>query len=104
MDDVARTTVEPAPLTLNKYFGFADGRRTMNPRTQTLKQLVSQQSYPIDESAIAEAIIVRCMARHTVPGIVFHAARRSRRSARFAPTAVGPSASLGPITPSRAAT
>jgi len=46
----------------------------MNPRTKTLKQLVSQQSYPIDESAIAEAIIVRCMARHTVPGIVFHAA------------------------------
>jgi len=46
----------------------------MTTRTSTLKQLVSQSSYPVDEAAIAEAIILRCKARQTVPGIVFQRA------------------------------
>ncbi|HEY1538286.1 MAG TPA: hypothetical protein VGF63_02730 [Solirubrobacteraceae bacterium] len=43
----------------------------MNARTATLKQLVDGASYPIDEVAVAEAIVVRCMARTLLPEIAF---------------------------------
>jgi len=43
----------------------------MNARTALLKQLVESASYPIDEAAIAEAIVVRSMARRHVPDIAF---------------------------------
>jgi hypothetical protein len=43
----------------------------MNTRTATLKQLVEQSSYPVDEAAIAEAIIVRCKARQMLPEVTF---------------------------------
>ncbi len=43
----------------------------MNARTATLKQLVADERYPIDEALIAEAIIVRYMARRLVPELVF---------------------------------
>jgi hypothetical protein len=52
----------------------ADPRGTMNARTATLKQLVADASYPIDEAAIAEAIIVRSMARRLVPDLAFQTA------------------------------
>ena len=55
----------------------------MNSRTATLKQLVSESTYPIDEAAIAEAIIVRCMARRTVPDLVFHSAPARPRIRSF---------------------
>jgi hypothetical protein len=43
----------------------------MNARTATIKQLVQDGGYPLDESAIAEAIVVRSLARRVVPDIVF---------------------------------
>ena len=43
----------------------------MTPRAALLKQLVDDGSYPLDEAAIAEAIVVRAMARRVVPDIVF---------------------------------
>lgn len=45
----------------------------MNDRTATLKQLVADSSYPIDEVAVAEAILVRSLARRVVPEIAFRA-------------------------------
>jgi hypothetical protein len=46
----------------------------MNDRTALLKQLVEDGSYPLDEAAIADAILVRCMARRVLPQIAFRAA------------------------------
>ena len=43
----------------------------MNARTALLKRLVDDGHYPIDEAAIAEAIVVRSMARRVLPGVVF---------------------------------
>jgi len=44
----------------------------MSSRAALLKQLVDDGSYPLDEAAIAEAIVVRAMARRVVPDIAFH--------------------------------
>jgi hypothetical protein len=44
----------------------------MTARAALLKQLVDDGSYPLDEAAIAEAIVVRAMARRVVPDLVFH--------------------------------
>lgn len=43
----------------------------MNARTALLKQMVADVTYPIDERAIAEAILVRSMARSVVPDLAF---------------------------------
>jgi len=43
----------------------------MSSRTANLSQLVADGCYPIDEAAIAEAIVVRSMARRLVPDIAF---------------------------------
>jgi hypothetical protein len=42
----------------------------MNARVAVLKQLVSECSYPIDEAAIAEAIVARSIARRLVPDLM----------------------------------
>jgi hypothetical protein len=52
----------------------ADQPATMNPRAALIKELVDDGSYPMDESAIAEAILVRSMARKVMPEIVFRLA------------------------------
>jgi len=57
----------------------------MNSRTATLKQLVDQSSYPIDEAAIAEAIVVRSLARRAVPDVVFQAPPPKPRVRSFRP-------------------
>jgi hypothetical protein len=44
----------------------------MTARAALLKQLVDDGSYPLDEAAIAEAIIVRSLARRLVPDVTFH--------------------------------
>ena len=44
----------------------------MTDRAALLKQLIDDGSYPIDEAAIAEAIVVRSMARRVVPDVAFH--------------------------------
>jgi hypothetical protein len=41
----------------------------MTARTALLKQLVADGTYPLDEAAIAEAIVVRSLARSVVPDI-----------------------------------
>ncbi len=54
--------------------GIVDAPFTMTARTQLLKQLVADGSYPIDEAAIAEAIVLRAAARRAVPDIAFRRA------------------------------
>lgn len=46
----------------------------MNARASLIKQLVDAGSYPIDEAAIAEAIVVRSRARSLVPEMAFRRA------------------------------
>ncbi|MGI8730054.1 MAG: hypothetical protein ACR2LK_08720 [Solirubrobacteraceae bacterium] len=72
-------------------------RAAMNDRIATIKQLVATSSYPIDEIAVADAIIVRSLARRMVPELAFriesewrgghfpHRRARSFRLARAAP-------------------
>lgn len=43
----------------------------MDTRLANIKQLVSGSTYPIDETAVAEAIIVRSMARRLLPDLAF---------------------------------
>jgi hypothetical protein len=52
----------------------ADQLATMNSRAALIKQLVDNGSYPLDETAIAEAILVRSMARRVMPDVVFRLA------------------------------
>ncbi|MDX6719840.1 MAG: hypothetical protein QOJ63_2094 [Solirubrobacteraceae bacterium] len=42
----------------------------MNARVAVLKQLVADSSYPVDEAAIAEAIVARSIARRLVPDLM----------------------------------
>ena len=46
----------------------------MTARTHLLKQLIADGSYPIDEAAIAEAIVLRAAARRAVPDVAFRCA------------------------------
>lgn len=46
----------------------------MNARVALIKQLVDSGTYPIDDVAIAEAIVVRARARNLVPGLAFRIA------------------------------
>jgi hypothetical protein len=54
----------------------ADQWTTMNPRVATIKQLVADGAYPIDEAAIADAIVVRSMARRLLPDVAFRVVPR----------------------------
>ena len=49
----------------------ADQLATMTPRAALIKQLVDDGSYPIDEAAIADAIVARSRVRSLVPEIAF---------------------------------
>ena len=49
----------------------ADQVATMNARAALIKQLVDDGSYPIDEAAIADAIVARSRMRSLVPDIAF---------------------------------
>lgn len=62
----------------------ADQLATMNARAALIKQLVDDGSYPVDEAAIAEAIVLRSKVRSVVPEIAFRpaAARSPVRSFR----------------------
>ena len=46
----------------------------MNARTALLKRMVDDGCYPVDERAIADAILVRSMAKRVMPEIVFRTA------------------------------
>lgn len=59
----------------------------MSPRAKVLKQLVADEHYVIDVSAIAEAIVLRSMVLRTLPDVTFRreTTRAKRRGfARFA--------------------
>ncbi len=43
----------------------------MEPRLASIKRLVSDSTYPIDEAVIAEAIVVRLTARWMIPDLSF---------------------------------
>jgi hypothetical protein len=58
---------------------------TMNPRTKVIKQLVSESHYVIDSAAVAEAIIVRALARRVLPDVTFRATPRHRPVRSFRP-------------------
>lgn len=45
----------------------------MNVRVKLLKELVADGLYVIDESAVAEAVVVRSMARCRLPDVTFRA-------------------------------
>ena len=48
----------------------------MNPRVKVLKQLVADGHYVIDETAIAEAVVLRAAARSLLPDVSFRSAPR----------------------------
>ena len=58
-----RTSVRAAAQRLNLGPCPADHHATMNARMALIKQLVDDGGYPLDEHAVAEAILVRSMAR-----------------------------------------
>jgi len=62
----------------------ADQLDTMNSRADHIKKLVDEGSYPMDEAAIADAIIARSLVRSLVPDIAFRppAAKPAVRSFR----------------------
>lgn len=46
----------------------------MHRRAVVLSELIDAALYPIDEFAVAEAIVARAMVRRSVPGVAFAAA------------------------------
>ena len=48
--------------------------RNMSPRVKVLKQLVTDGHYVVDEAAVAEAVVLRSAARHTLPDVTFRSA------------------------------
>ena len=48
----------------------------MNPRARVLKQLVSDGHYVIDETAVAEAMMLRSMAVRMLPDVTFRSTSR----------------------------
>lgn len=46
----------------------------MNSRVQVIKQLVNDGHYVIDETAVAEAVLLRSAARRLLPDVTFRSA------------------------------
>jgi hypothetical protein len=44
---------------------------TMNPRVKVLKQLVADEHYVVDDTALAEAMILRALALRMLPDVTF---------------------------------
>jgi len=54
----------------------------MNPRVKLLKDLVESELYVIDDLAVADAVLMRSMARHTLPDVAFRAGLRPETKVR----------------------
>jgi hypothetical protein len=54
-------------------------------RLRHLQQLVLDAQYVVDEDAVAEAILVRALARRLVPEVEFRSDRRDARVRSFRP-------------------
>lgn len=48
----------------------------MNARVKLLKELVGDGLYVIDDAAVADAVLLRAAARHTLPDVAFRGTRR----------------------------
>jgi hypothetical protein len=59
----------------------------MKKRVRQLRALLEDGMYPIDERAIADAILARAQARRLVPEVEFAQDRRELRSFRVDPSA-----------------
>lgn len=71
----------------------------MNARAQTIKQLINDDLYAIDDDAVAAAILLRMRARRALPEVTFRSApgrpapvrsfrpHRGARSFRLSPAA-----------------
>ena len=57
----------------------------MNARMTLIKQLVDDGGYPLDEHAVAEAILVRSMARRIMPEVAFRLAPPKPQVRSFRP-------------------
>lgn len=49
---------------------------------ETLQELVRESRYPLDPTAVAEAIVVRAVLRNLVPGVRFRSDVRSALQSR----------------------
>jgi hypothetical protein len=58
----------------------------MQRQIQLLRQLVLDSQYAIDDASIAEAILARAAARHTVMGTAFRNDARGPQVRSFRPT------------------
>lgn len=54
----------------------------MNQRVRLLKELVADGMYAVDDVAIADAVLLRSMTRHTLPDVAFRGSRRSALEVR----------------------
>ena len=54
----------------------------MNSRLKVLKQLVADGHYVIDESVVAEAILLRSAARQMLPDVTFRCAPKGASTVR----------------------
>lgn len=54
----------------------------MNQRVKLLKELVGEDLYVVDEAAVADAVLLRSMTRHTLPGVTFRGSTRPEPDVR----------------------
>ncbi len=43
----------------------------MNPRVKLLRELVNDELYVVDHVAVADAVLLRCVTRLTLPDVTF---------------------------------
>jgi hypothetical protein len=55
----------------------------MQDRVRVLKQLVRESLYVVDDTAVADAIVLRAMLRRTVPEPTFRSERRPSQVRSF---------------------
>ena len=48
----------------------------MNPRVRLLKELVNDGLYVVDDAAVADAVLLRAITRHTLPDVAFRGSPR----------------------------
>jgi hypothetical protein len=54
----------------------------MNPRVKLLKELVNDGLYVIDETAVADAVVLRAMTRRMLPEVTFRGTPRPQPEVR----------------------
>lgn len=54
----------------------------MNPRVRLLKELVGDGLYVVDDVAVADAVLLRSVIRHTLPDVTFRGSPRPEPEVR----------------------